>query len=165
MDHRPRAGYTVARLTPAELTELYVVRGVLERAAITAAVGRADDQDDQRATAALQSLDSAIAEGDYPAYQRESRRFHVALMAPSRMHRMLHMIESVWNVTEPFQPMTHISSPARTELHAEHREMLRSFLARDVLALQAVAGSHQRHLEESIAAIGQSPGLFSEDRA
>src|SRR6478672_12736499 len=35
VDHLPRAGYTVARLTLAELSELYIVRGVLERAALT----------------------------------------------------------------------------------------------------------------------------------
>src|SRR6478609_3955133 len=161
VDHRPRAGYTVARLTLAELSELYIVRGVLERAALTAAVAQAGTQDDQRASAALDALDAAIRADDYPAYQRESRRFHVALMTPSRMHRLLHMVESVWNITEPFQPMAHITDLARGELHAEHREMLRAFLARDVAALQAAGGNHQHHLEESIAALPDDSGLFT----
>ena len=161
VDHQPRAGYTVARLTLAELSELYIVRGVLERAALTAAVAQAGTQDDQRASAALDALDAAIRADDYPAYQRESRRFHVALMTPSRMHRLLHMIESVWNSTEPFQPMAHITDRARDELHAEHREMLRAFLARDAAALQAAAGNHQHHLEESIAALPDDSGLFT----
>ncbi len=161
VDHQPRAGYTVARLTLAELSELYIVRGVLERAALTAAVAQAGTQDDQRASVALDALDAAIRADDYPAYQRESRRFHVALMTPSRMHRLLHMIESVWNSTEPFQPMAHITDRARDELHAEHREMLRAFLARDAAALQAAAGNHQHHLEESIAALPDDSGLFT----
>ena len=161
VDHQPRAGYTVARLTLAELSELYIVRGVLERAALTAAVAQADVQDDQLASAALAALDAAIRADDYPAYQRESRRFHVALMTPSRMHRLLHMVESVWNITEPFQPMAHITDLDRGELHAEHREMLRAFLARDAAALQAAAGNHQHHLEESIAALPDDSGLFT----
>jgi len=161
VDHQPRAGYTVARLTLAELSELYIVRGVLERAALAAAVALADVQDDQRATAALDALDAAIRADDYLAYQRESRSFHVALMTPSRMHRLLHMVESVWNITEPFQPMAHITDLARGELHAEHREMLRAFLARDAAALQAAAGNHQHHLEESIAALPDDSGLFT----
>jgi len=161
VDHQPRAGYTVARLTLAELSELYIVRGVLERAALAAAVAQADVQDDQRATAALDALDAAIRADDYLAYQRESRSFHVALMTPSRMHRLLHMVESVWNITEPFQPMAHITDLARGELHAEHREMLRAFLARDAAALQAAAGNHQHHLEESIAALPDDSGLFT----
>jgi len=161
VDHLPRAGYTVARLTLAELSELYIVRGVLERAALAAAVAKADSQDDQRASSALEALDAAIRADDYPAYQRESRRFHVALMTPSRMHRLLHMVESVWNITEPFQPMAHITDLARGELHSEHREMLRAFLARDAAALQAAAGNHQHHLEESIAALPDDSGLFT----
>ena len=154
-------GYTVARLTLAELSELYIVRGVLERAALTAAVAQADVQDDRLASAALAALDAAIHADDYPAYQRESRCFHVALMTPSKMHRLLHMIESVWNITEPFQPMAHITDLARDELHAEHREMLRAFLARDAAALQAAAENHQHHLEESIAALPDDSGLFT----
>src|SRR6478672_3417091 len=73
VDHLPRAGYTVARLTLAELSELYIVRGVLERAALAAAVAQADVHDDQRASSALEALDAAIRADDYPAYQRESR--------------------------------------------------------------------------------------------
>jgi DNA-binding GntR family transcriptional regulator len=161
VDHQPRAGYTVARLTLAELSELYIVRGVLERAALAAAVAQADVQDDQRATAALDALDAAIRADDYLAYQRESRSFHVALMTPSRMHRLLHMVESVWNITEPFQPMAHITDLARGELHAEHREMLRAFLARDAAAQQGAAGPHQPHREESIAALPDDSGLFT----
>jgi DNA-binding GntR family transcriptional regulator len=161
VDHQPRAGYTVARLTLAELSELYIVRGVLERAALAAAVAKAGPRDDELASAALAALDAAIRADDYPGYQRESRRFHVALMTPSRMHRLLHMIESVWNITEPFQPMAHITDLARGELHAEHREMLRAFLARDAAALQAAAGNHQHHLEESIAALPDDSGLFT----
>src|SRR6476469_10319236 len=59
VDHQPRAGYTVARLTLAELSELYVVRGVLEMAALKAAVEHATTADDKLATQALEALDHA----------------------------------------------------------------------------------------------------------
>jgi hypothetical protein len=39
--------------------------------------------------------------------------------------------------------------------------MLRAFLARDAAALQAAAGNHQHHLEESIAALPDDSGLFT----
>ena len=38
VDHRPNLGYTVAQLTSAELHEMYVVREVLETAALATAV-------------------------------------------------------------------------------------------------------------------------------
>jgi len=162
VDHQPRAGYTVARLTVQEFREIYLVRGVLEMAALTAAIGRAEPEDDRRAKEALEALDQALANEDYRAYQRESRHFHLALVTPSKMPRLLHMIELVWNVTEPIQPMTHISDAHRTELHAQHSKMLQAFTARDSAALLDASRGHLDNLEAVVAELPARPGLFAE---
>ena len=47
VDHRARSGYTVAQLTLSELSEIYVLRGVLEQAAMTSAVAAASAADDR----------------------------------------------------------------------------------------------------------------------
>ncbi|MET3807435.1 DNA-binding GntR family transcriptional regulator [Nakamurella sp. UYEF19] len=162
VDHRPHSGYLVAQLTVEEFQGLYVVRGVLEKAALAAAVGQATATDDVGATAALEALDRAMRDDDHHAYHVESRRFHLALVTPSRMRPLLSMLESAWNVTEPFQPMTLIEAENRHKLHSEHRAMLDHFLARDAPALLAVAAQHLDHLDTSIATLPNDTGLFSE---
>ena len=162
VDHRPHSGYLVAQLTAEEFRGLYTVRGVLERAALASAAGQATAADDEIAVAALEALDEAMRHNDFHAYHVESRRFHLALVTPSRMRPLLGMLESVWNVTEPFQPMTLIGDDQRRLLHAEHRDMLDHFLARDTDALLTVAGRHLDHLDSSIAALPADLGLFSE---
>src|SRR4051812_44621516 len=124
VEHRPNFGYTVAKLTPEELHELYVVRGVLEAAALGAAVSRAQPAHDEQARAAHAALAEALAAGDVRAYHRESRRFHLALVSPSGMNRLLDMFESAWNLTEPLQPMAHVPDAERVTLHADHEGML-----------------------------------------
>lgn len=161
IDHQPRAGYSVTLLTVQEFRELYVVRGVLEMAALAAAVGLAGDDDDRLADEALTALDQALELADYRAYQRDSRRFHLALTSPCRMPRLMHMIESVWNITEPIQPMAHISDAHRTELHAQHSMMLDAFRARDSASLLKVAQSHLDDLEHSVALLPTKTGLFA----
>lgn len=161
VEHRPRAGYTVASLTVEEFREIYVVRGVLEIAALTAAVGNAGPEDDRRAAEALQALDQALADEDYRAYQRESRHFHLALVTPSKMPRLLHMIELVWNLTEPIQPMKHITDEHRGELHAQHRGMLQAFGKRDSVELLAISRSHLGNLEDVVADLPTHTGLFA----
>ncbi len=153
VDHRPHGGYTVATLTRSELRELYVVRGVLEAAALAAAVDLAGPADHTAAAAALDALDGAMHTGDHRAYHRESRRFHFALVTPCRMSRLLHMLRSTWNLTEPYQPMAHIGDEARRRLHGEHRDMLTAFVGRDAAALARLAAGHQHDLESSIAAL------------
>ena len=151
--HRPNAGYTVAQLTRPELAEIYLVRGVLESAALRAAVEVAGPDDIERAAGAHLALQRVLRDWDPRAYHRESRRFHFALLTPCRMHRLLNMFESAWNVTEPFQPMRYLPGPEREQLHADHQEMLEAFTARDVTALLAASNRHHRRLESVIAAL------------
>ena len=92
--------------------------------------------------------------GDGAAFQRESRSFHMALVRPSGMHRLLHILDMSWNMIEPVQAMIHVTPDDRAKLNGDHDEMLEAFLARDVDRLSAVA---QRHNDSVDAAIGTLP--------
>jgi DNA-binding GntR family transcriptional regulator len=157
VEHRRRGGYTVACLTPAELDELYVVRGVLEQAALAAAVAQADDEDHALARDAHAALAAAIEDEDVRRYNSESRRFHLALVAPAGMHRLQAMLESAWNLTEPYQPMAQVPPEERRALHAEHARMLEAFVARDAVALREQAARHHEHLRKTISAHATDP--------
>ena len=161
VDHRPRSGYTVAQLTLAEFREVYVVRRVLEAAALAAAVVAADSADDVRAADALAALERAVADDDSAGYHRESRRFHMALLAPARMQRLRYVLESAWNVTEPCRPMAYIGVEERSALHADHHDMLAAFVARDRNALLDISAKHHHRLESSIADLPPETGLFA----
>ncbi|MEU7812372.1 GntR family transcriptional regulator [Pseudonocardia sp. NPDC049154] len=165
VDHRPRGGYTVARITVAELSELYVVRGVLEQAALAAALPLATEADHEEARTAHDQVGRALAERDMPGYHRASRRFHLALVAPARMHRLQRMLESAWNVTEPYRPMSLLPDEGRAGLHGDHADMLAAFLARDADALLAHATRHQDELCRAVAALPADPELFAQPDA
>jgi DNA-binding GntR family transcriptional regulator len=152
VDHEPRGGYRVARLTPAELREFYVIRQALESAAIRASVRNANTVDDATATAIHADLAAAIEAGDYRAYHRDSRRFHIALVEPSGMQRLLHMFEMAWNITEPARPMAHVSDDERSRMHADHAYMLEAFVARDADRLVRLSAEHYERLERAVDA-------------
>jgi DNA-binding GntR family transcriptional regulator len=160
VDHRPNAGYRVAMMTASEFTEIYLVREALETAALRAAVGLATPDDDEQAWAAHGALDAAITAYDGRLYHRESRRFHLALIRPCRMRRLLHMLDAAWNMTEPLQPMSHLGGAERAVLHADHAGMLAAFCARDAEALTAVFAEHHHRLQAAIGALPQDTGLF-----
>jgi DNA-binding GntR family transcriptional regulator len=160
VDHLPREGYTVASLTFEELREFYLVRSVLEAAALAAAVRNAVPADDDEARSAYEALEVAVASGDSPSYHRESRRLHMAFLQPSRMHRLLRMVESAWNITEPVQPMAHVGEEGRSSLHQDHRAMLDAFLARDADALVAASTLHAGRLGQAIDTLPADLGAF-----
>lgn len=149
VDHVPRQGHRVAEFTRDELRELYVIREVLEAAALRSAVARATDDDDAVAVEVHAALAAELAANDYRGYHRDSRRFHLALLAPSRMHRLLHMFELVWNVTDPAQPMSTVTAVERERMYADHSAMLAAFLARDADELVRRSRKHYKRLERA----------------
>ena len=148
VDHEPRGGYRVAELTRDELAEFYVIREVLEAAALRSAVARATPRDDAAAQQVLDVLAQNMAAHDHRAYHRDSRRFHLALLAPSRMRRLLHVFEMAWNITEPAQPMSVVDDVVW--MHADHSAMLDAFVSRDADALVRHSREHYQRLEEAV---------------
>jgi DNA-binding GntR family transcriptional regulator len=124
-------------------------------------VPAANSADDELVREAYDALCAAELAGDHRGYHRESRRFHLALLAPARSRRLMRMLESAWNLTEPVRPMAQIPAPDRAALHEEHRDMVDAFVARDAQRLLAVSALHHRHLEDSIAALPQDSSMLA----
>jgi DNA-binding GntR family transcriptional regulator len=153
LSQRPHAEYRVSQLTRSELQQFYTVRGVLELAIIQAAIDCADHEDEMEAVEAHDALLRAVGQGDVRGHHRESRRFHLALLSPSKMDRTLHMLESAWNMTEPMQAMAHASPDESATFNEDHRVMLAAFIDRDATALIESTRAHQQHLEALIATL------------
>ncbi|MEV6768319.1 GntR family transcriptional regulator [Nocardia sp. NPDC051030] len=162
VEHRPNFGYQVTLLTTAELRELYVVRERLESAAMAAAVHNATKWDHDLAKESHARLEKAVLEEDAVAYHRETRNFHLALVRASGMPRVVHMLEYAWNITEPVQPMVHVTTLDRVVLHADHSKQLAAFLARDAETLLAVSEQHSARLNGVLSHLPTDIGLFAE---
>lgn len=160
VEHRPHIGYRVAKLSFEEFRELYDVRQALEISALRVSVQLATIDDDRLVISIHEALAGATLRGDEKGYHAESRRFHMALIAPSGMYRLLRMYESAWNITEPARPMARVSSGGRHQLHADHDRMVEAFAARDVDRLIAESTRHYGHLREAIALFAHDPDVF-----
>ena len=160
VEHRPHIGYSVAKLRFEEFCELYDVRHALETSALRAAVQHATLDDDAEVARIHEALAEATRRDDEKAYHAESRRFHMALIAPSHMQRLLRMYESAWNITEPARPMSRISEDGRNLVHEDHRCMLEAFVARDADRLITESSHHYGHLREAIGGFADDPDVF-----
>ncbi|WP_214406832.1 FCD domain-containing protein [Pseudonocardia lacus] len=119
---------------------------------------RAQPVDVDRARRSHDALTAAMADGDDRAYHRESRRFHLSLVAPSGMARLQAMLESAWNLTEPYRPMSRLPLSEWETLHAEHDGMLRAFVAGDAADLVARAERHHAHLQRAVVGVAEAGG-------
>jgi DNA-binding GntR family transcriptional regulator len=160
VEHVPHIGYSVAKLTFAEFRELYEVRQALESAALRAAVLNASAEHDAVVRSSHEALTAAAAAKDARAYHEESRRFHMALIAPAGMQRLGHMYEAAWNMTEAVRPMARVDEHDRLVLCSEHDQLLDAFLARDGERLSAESARHFEHLKQALEAFANEPEVF-----
>jgi DNA-binding GntR family transcriptional regulator len=165
VEHVPRVGYSVAKLSFTEFRELYVVREALEVSALRIAVENATVADDEVVAEAHQALLLATVRSDERAYHAASRAFHRALIAPSRLHRLLHMYDSAWNMTEPARPMSRVDPVERGSFHDEHAAMVAAFVARDANALVTSARKHYAHLTAALMSFRLDGDVFKQEES
>jgi hypothetical protein len=79
------------------------------------------------------------------------------------MHRFGAMVESAWNLTESYRPMSYLTGSERRQLHADHREMLTAFVASDTETLLSCAAAHHDRLRQAIASMPPARGLFLDE--
>lgn len=163
VDHVPHVGYSVAKLTFAEFRELYDVRQALEASALRQAIRYATLADDDEVRDAHDVLGAAVAAGDDRAYHSGSRRFHMCMIAPAQMQRLLHMYEGAWNITEPARPMSRVHADRRELFHDDHDRLLEAFIARDAARLIDESNLHYEHLKRAIEAFRDDPELFRQE--
>ena len=77
------------------------------------------------------------------------------------MLRLVHMLESAWNITEPVQLMVHVAPSDRAALHDDHRQMLDAFLAGDVERLLADRRPPRQRLNAVVATLPTDTGLLA----
>jgi DNA-binding GntR family transcriptional regulator len=92
VEHMPRRGVRVAILSDTDIQELYAVRDVLERHAVTATP---PDADLAGITAAMKALREADAHGDQFDVATAHRDFHVAVVALAGNRQLTRVYESV----------------------------------------------------------------------
>lgn len=160
--HRRNAGYRVTQLSARELREIYVIRAGLENAALSSAVSHASEDDIARAQRVHELCTSASAAADGREYNKHSREFHEVLARSCGMQRLMHMLQAAWNLTEPVQPMAHISAEDRAALSDDHGRMLTAFVERDRAGLLAAAAEHHDRLARVVAGLGTTAGLADE---
>jgi DNA-binding GntR family transcriptional regulator len=95
VEHLPRRGVRVATLSAADVQELYEVREVLERHAVTLGGAAPHRPDLAELRAALDAMRAAARAGDRLGVADAHRRFHVGIVALGGNRQLALLYESV----------------------------------------------------------------------
>lgn len=142
----PRRGMRVAPLDRAAMMEIVEIRAALEGLALTHAAPRMNAHDFERIQAALKAGDEAQTMEEW---EEANRDFHRALAAPSRMGKLLAMIDEL--ALASARIFFHASRSAGWRPHSSlaHRQIVAALRKRDVASAVTLLQRHIRVLEHS----------------
>ncbi|SNT51092.1 transcriptional regulator, GntR family [Actinomadura meyerae] len=147
----PRKGAVVARITPADLLEIYELREVLEGLAARLAAARIG-------AAALDELDAlvaghraAIEDGDVDRHMELDQAFHRAVRRAAGNGRLLEPLDRLQAQVRIAMDTTRRSPGGMPQALGEHERILAALRARDTGRAEAEARAHIVRLRQSIA--------------
>jgi DNA-binding GntR family transcriptional regulator len=141
----PRRGYSVSRLSRAELRETYRIRDLLETEAITRAVGSLTRDDLARMRATVRDMDRADRVADVAALTAANRRFHFTVFDAAAMPRLADMIRMLWDGTDHYRSRYFATPAHREQVRAEHAEIMRAVARGDAGAAAELSRQHRDH--------------------
>ncbi len=138
----PHRGAVVNELTPDELEEVYLIRGILESMAARLA---APNMDDVRLMTLRRILEEMESTSDPSQWLVLNSRFHYTIYQAADRPRMLSIIKYVRNISTPYILQFIEDTEHMESSRADHRRILEACVKRDgALAEEAV----KKHLQD-----------------
>ena len=143
----PHRGAVVARLSPEDIEEVFLIRITLETTLLRLAVPKLSDQDLRKAQAVLEQTDH----DPNPAHSAELNwAFHEVLYLPAGMPRMLSLVKTLHNHALRYHLVGFIALGFKDQSQSGHRRILEACRNRDEAAALAALTEHLSESGKSI---------------
>jgi DNA-binding GntR family transcriptional regulator len=142
----PRRGVRVAPLDPASMQEIVEIRAALETLALAHAAPRLNAAGFEKIERALQAADEAKT---MTAWEQANRAFHLALVAPCGMPRLLAMLDELQLANSRIIFSATRSAGWQPGSSHAHRQIVNALKQRDFAKATALLQRHIRRLERA----------------
>lgn len=149
---RPRRGYLVSELEPEEITEIFEIRGLLEKQGAGLAACQRTEDDIAEVEALVLAMDEALdqASDSIDLFARLNRDFHARLIACSHRPRLCHLLENLRDQVEGYVRIDAMTLGRLAEAQAEHHEIFEAFRAGDARQTARLCAVHSNHTSQNV---------------
>ncbi|TQM02800.1 GntR family transcriptional regulator [Pseudonocardia kunmingensis] len=146
--HKPNTGFTVGRFSSEDLSEIYLMRRLLETEIIRSIDLATVDADE------LDRLDGcldALSPADEPdAYQSANLDFHFRLFEYSALTLVRQEVSRLWYMSSFYRSLYLDQETATLQVHDAHQRIIQAVRDQDVDALIAASDAHRAATEELV---------------
>ncbi|MGV6872813.1 GntR family transcriptional regulator [Pseudochelatococcus sp. B33] len=141
----PNRGATVAKITPAEIDELFPIMGALEALAGELACERATNKDIARMESLHQAMVGHYEKGEAVPYLRLNRQIHESLFEIADNSALTQLYQTMMVRIHSVRFVAQKSPERWREAVADHEQMMQALRDRDPVRLGAILKLHLRH--------------------
>lgn len=124
IEHHPRRGFFVARLSRDELIDLCEIRSALETIAVDRGLGSLDPDQLARMDRLMVEMAAAESAGDVVDLVRLDRQFHFALFQPGVTPQLIRLITAMWDQSDLYRAAYFRDEKHREANRREHELIL-----------------------------------------
>lgn len=153
VEKRPYRGAFVAKLSLAELLDIYTIREELETLAARLAVSKMTPETLTRLETLIVEMETATLAGDRVALFDLNGAFHFAIYTASQNAILCQLIESLWERSTVYRRRFTFMPERATQSLAEHREILEACRSGDP---EAAGQAVRRNVAATTRAISEN---------
>jgi DNA-binding GntR family transcriptional regulator len=142
-------GYFVAQMGAEEMSQVYLMRELLETE-LVASMRSMAAADIDRLTAFNDDIRKAAEAGDFYAFAEANRGFHFLLYSQSPLHLVLAEVERLWNLSEQYRAVYFYRTEAQQQIIDEHERVIDAVRADDRARCARILSAHRRAAEEEV---------------
>jgi DNA-binding GntR family transcriptional regulator len=148
----PNVGYRVTRLRAEELSQIYLMRRLLEEQLYPAI----EDTPEGTAEALLElnnQTRAAIENRDHAELQRLNTQFHFRIFGLSPLDVVAREVSRLWTLSQPYRAFCIYDDASCRRILEEHEAIIAAVSDTNVKTLVRVANKHRRAAEREVAGL------------
>ncbi len=147
--YRPNTGYTVMRPSVDDLSQIYLMRHLLEDELVRSIA--LEDVDADAMEQRNDELATLKPPDDLDAYRAANQAFHFALFDCSPLRLVRQEVQRMWTLSEFYRSRYMYEAGAAERVVADHVQMIVAVRARDMPRLIELGDAHRDQTESSLA--------------
>lgn len=151
LDHERNVGYTVKRLTAAELDQAYLMRRALE-SELVRRLPKPTDEHVAELTELNERMAASARTGDVLTLRRLNHEFHFAILSATGLDLVVRELRRVWSMSEAYRSFYLFEPEARQRVVREHSGIITALRRHDLTKLERLLDEHRSEVPAHLAA-------------
>ncbi len=143
--HKPNTGFTVARFSGEDLSEIYLMRRLLETELLRTVDLSTVDVD--HLVGVNEHLHQTSSENDPDSFQQDNVEFHFGLFDYSPLELVRKEVRRLWYMSSFYRSLYMHEADSRLRVHADHDRILDAIRSNDVKELIRASDDHRASTE------------------